>query len=71
MRPPASHNDALDAAAAYPAWFPGPMIDIELFLMGALAALRILVITKSRSAIGNPCAYDLIDRMMQGLCFLK
>jgi hypothetical protein len=53
MRTTPAHGYALNNRTAIAALLALAPVDIEMFLMAALAALTILVITEGRAAIGN------------------
>ena len=60
MRTTPAHGYALNNRAAIAALLALAPIDIEMFLMAALAALTILIIAEGRTAIGNTIGNYLI-----------
>ena len=60
MRTSPAHGYALNNRTAIAALLALASVDIEMFLMAALATFTILVITEGRTAIGNPIGNYLI-----------
>ena len=61
MRTTPAHGYALNNRTAIVALLALASVDIEMFLMAPLTAFTILIITESRTTIGNPIGNYLID----------
>ena len=69
MRTSAANNYAFNRRLAIAAGFSLAGIDIKMFLMAALAAFPILIVTEGRTAIFDACSNHLIDTFPKPLAF--